>query len=77
MSNEDILAQLKLAYPNRRPTTHTLAWYISKLNNDAAYRAKHGGKEPLPAPSKQAKTVEVTIEVPAVAAAVVAAPAKK
>ncbi len=76
MSNEDILIQLKLAFPNRKPTTHTLAWYTSRLSNDPAYRAKNGGKEPLAGPSKTAKTIEVTIAAPSVApAATVTTPA--
>lgn len=64
LSNEEIALEVTKAYPDRKANgaKACVAWYSTKLKNDSAYRAKHGGKKPLPSRGGKApKTVEITI----------------
>lgn len=48
LTNAEILANCLAAFPGSRTSPACVAWYASKLRNDEDYRAKHGGKTPLP-----------------------------
>lgn len=64
LSNEEIASEITRVFPNRKAQgpKECVAWYVSKLRNDAKYRARHGGKEPLPTKSElPARDVEVAI----------------
>lgn len=63
LSNEEIASNVTRIFPNRKANgaKQCVAWYATKLKNDPAYRAKHGGKEPLPA---RGTTAPKTVEIP-------------
>jgi len=48
LTNKEILESCLANFPEAKTTPACIAWYSSKLKNDPDYRAKHGGKLPLP-----------------------------
>lgn len=48
LTNKEILAVAKENYPDGKTSPACVAWYASQLRRDEVYRAKHGGRQPLP-----------------------------